>query len=110
MDSCFATFKANVQTVQAYTSGNNGFLGKKIGGSVNSISTLPQLWKSFATQKTNTMKIKPGIASVLTSDINDYTVVSSLLCYFRGVVISYMCSFMCRTVDLCVNSCHSGTY
>lgn len=75
MDSCFATCKANVQIVQAYTSGgNNGFLGKKIGGSVNSISSLTQLWKSFATQKTNTLKIKPGIASVLTSDINDHTV------------------------------------
>lgn len=100
MDSCFATFKANVQTVQAYTSGNNGFLGKKIGGSVNSISTLPQLWKSFATQKTNTMKIKPGIASVLTSDINDYTVVSSLPCYFRGVVI---CVHLCVELLICVS-------
>ncbi|KAL8127167.1 glucose-1-phosphate adenylyltransferase large subunit 1 [Apium graveolens] len=74
MDSCSATFKANLQTVQAYTSGNNGFLGKKIGGSVNSISTLTQLCKSFATQKTNTMKIKPVIASVLTSDVNDHIV------------------------------------
>lgn len=73
MDSCFATFKANVQPVQAYTSGNNGFLGKKIGGSVNSISSLTQLCKSFATQKAN-IKIKPVIASVLTSDINDHIV------------------------------------
>lgn len=73
MDSSFATFKANVQTVQAYTSGNNGFLGKKIGGSVNSIITLTQLWKSSATQKSN-IKIKPGVVSVLTSDINDHIV------------------------------------
>lgn len=87
MDSCFATFKANVQTVQACTSGNNGFLGKRIGGSVNSISTLTQLGKSFATQKTNTIKIKPGIASVLTSDINDHILVSS----FHYSVILWTC-------------------
>ncbi|WOG92000.1 hypothetical protein DCAR_0311256 [Daucus carota subsp. sativus] len=77
MDSCVATFKANVQPAQAYRSGYNesgGFLVKKIGGSVNSIGKFTQLWKSFTTQKTR-IKIKRGtVSSVLTSDVNDQIV------------------------------------